>query len=322
MGKYSLQKVKQTFLNNGYIPLFEEYHEKHDKLMFKDKRGYKYCCDFNNFARGHIPSTFGRNPFTIENIKTWLNLSDKPIELLSDEYISAKQKLSWKCKTCGAVWKTAWDNIHSGKGCPNCAAQRTKSALQKAMEVRKRRAGSASKYSINDIKKKLLDYNPNVEILSTEYKNAVSPLLCRCKKCGNIYKSTWKHLKVGARCRLCYKNESTGINHPRYDASKTDAEREKDRSAHKCHKWTKAVFEKDNYTCQCCGARGTQLRAHHIDGFNWAKARRTDVANGITLCAKCHDAKYPGSFHAIYGNGNNTRQQLEEYLKNNKKRSA
>ena len=52
--------------------------------------------------------------------------------------------------------------------------------------------------------------------------------------------------------------------------------------------WRKAVFERDNYTCQICGKRGGKLNAHHIERYRKCVERRTDLTNGITLCDVCH----------------------------------
>jgi hypothetical protein len=53
-------------------------------------------------------------------------------------------------------------------------------------------------------------------------------------------------------------------------------------------KWRKAVFSRDNYTCQICGVRGGRLSGHHIKG--WAKypELRYDLNNGQCLCYDCH----------------------------------
>ena len=50
----------------------------------------------------------------------------------------------------------------------------------------------------------------------------------------------------------------------------------------------KAVFERDNYTCQLCGERGGQLQVDHIQ--SWAKyvELRFNMDNCRTLCMACH----------------------------------
>ena len=61
-------------------------------------------------------------------------------------------------------------------------------------------------------------------------------------------------------------------------------------------KWTKAVLQRDNYTCQCCGYdKKKHLEAHHIYSFRDNEAYRTQVDNGITLCIFCHK-KYHSEF--------------------------
>ena len=52
--------------------------------------------------------------------------------------------------------------------------------------------------------------------------------------------------------------------------------------------WRKAVFRRDNYTCQMCGKRGGKLVAHHKKRYRNAISERTVLENGITLCEDCH----------------------------------
>lgn len=72
--------------------------------------------------------------------------------------------------------------------------------------------------------------------------------------------------------------------------------------------WHKAVFERDNYTCQFCNEQGGDLHAHHINPFmniiekhqikTVDQARQCvelwDLSNGITYCEECHCIKHFG----------------------------
>jgi hypothetical protein len=50
----------------------------------------------------------------------------------------------------------------------------------------------------------------------------------------------------------------------------------------------KAVFERDNYTCQLCGVRGIDLQVDHIQSWAEYIELRFSISNCRTLCAKCH----------------------------------
>ena len=80
--------------------------------------------------------------------------------------------------------------------------------------------------------------------------------------------------------------------------------------------WRTSVYERDDYTCQCCGTRGGRLNAHHINQFADYTELRYEINNGITLCVDCHDSTEHGSFHNIYGTHNTTSFQLREYILN------
>ena len=65
------------------------------------------------------------------------------------------------------------------------------------------------------------------------------------------------------------------------------------RRSRKYAEWRKAVFVRDNYTCQKCGARSSagnrvRLNADHIKPFAFYPELRFDVNNGRTLCESCH----------------------------------
>lgn len=63
---------------------------------------------------------------------------------------------------------------------------------------------------------------------------------------------------------------------------------QRNRNTPEYRQWRKAVFERDNYTCQRCGVKGGSLEAHHKIPWIKDKELRFDVDNGLTLCVDCH----------------------------------
>ncbi|MEK4581778.1 HNH endonuclease signature motif containing protein [Bacillus sp. FSL R12-0074] len=109
----------------------------------------------------------------------------------------------------------------------------------------------------------------------------------------------------------------SGENSASYNYDLSDEDRVKRRKTLESKKWTKEVYEKDNYTCVVCGYRGKGLVAHHLDGYNWCKEKRTDINNGVTLCGNHHE-----EFHKEYGYGNNTKAQFGLFLDFKRKESS
>ena len=63
--------------------------------------------------------------------------------------------------------------------------------------------------------------------------------------------------------------------------------------------WREAVYKRDHWTCQDCGAKSKKgvrviLHPHHIKLLSTHPEKAYDVKNGVTLCSKCHQKRHKG----------------------------
>lgn len=145
--------------------------------------------------------------------------------------------------------------------------------------------------------------------LSEEHRKAISKRMKENPPMKGKTLSDETKQKISDKAKERYKDIT---KHPRYNPNITDEEREIGRNIKGLLEWRNEVYERDNYTCQCCGdSKGGNLNAHHINAYNWDKEHRVDINNGICICSECHK-----EFHSIYGKGNNTWQQFREFLYN------
>lgn len=138
----------------------------------------------------------------------------------------------------------------------------------------------------------------------------------KCDYCNKIFKRRYYQYTASNHngkfyCKNCSsKAQLSGTKSPSWNSSIDPKEREINRNYQEYHDFIKRVLTRDNYTCQCCGKQiNHNAEVHHLDGYNWCIEKRTDDTNGITLCSTCHS-----NFHSIYGKGNNTKNQFEEWI--------
>ena len=153
--------------------------------------------------------------------------------------------------------------------------------------------------------------------------------LCKCD-CGNTKIIRGTQLTIG-KTKSCgclnlelaskrmkgennWNHKHKGKNHPNYNPELTDKERLDKRDVIENINWRKSVYERDNYTCLKCKAKGNEvkLNAHHINNYSSDEGNRFNIDNGITLCINCHK-----KFHHDYGIRNNSYEQIESFLKDN-----
>ena len=138
---------------------------------------------------------------------------------------------------------------------------------------------------------------------------------CECDRCGKTLQMTYKDYQKKNHegktyCHPCAIQEFlSGENHPYWNKNKSLEERIKGRGYPEYDEFVKRVLRRDGFTCQCCGATDCRLNVHHLDSYDWCIDKRLDDTNGISLCENCHK-----NFHSIYGYGNNTKEQFEEWF--------
>ena len=123
---YSIQNIK-LFLKLNYKNLYlitNCYSKNTQKLTLIDKEGFLYLTTIKNLKNGYTPYIVHKlNPYSIQNIKLWLILNNKPFELLSDTYEgNNKDFLKWKCLKdgCNETFEAVWNSIINDRGCPFC----------------------------------------------------------------------------------------------------------------------------------------------------------------------------------------------------------
>lgn len=96
----------------------------------------------------------------------------KSITILEDIYISSAHKIKCICNICNYAWKSSFNALGAGKGCPKCAG--------------------VLKKDINEIKNILLERN--IKVLTNKYKNTNCKILCRCLTCNYKWENTTSKL--------------------------------------------------------------------------------------------------------------------------------
>jgi len=113
-------------LNFPDLQLISNFNNLKEKLVFKDREGYYYFTILHNLIYNNCsPSKFHKsNPYTIQNIKLWCILNNKPFKLLDNQiFIGADKKLKWKClkNNCGETFKLSWNSVSQGHNCGYCS---------------------------------------------------------------------------------------------------------------------------------------------------------------------------------------------------------
>lgn len=153
---------------------------KWDVLPTSLSRGYGCrICGYEKTRKALLSNT--------DEFKKKLYLVNSNIIAMS-EYVSAQQKMLFKCRVCGNEFKMRPCSVLNGRGCPECA----------------RRSRRESQLLSNDeFILRLNKCNPSVEPLE-EYKGGHTKIRCRCKIHNREWSTTPGELYHGYGCPECY----------------------------------------------------------------------------------------------------------------------
>lgn len=287
---------KQTYKSNH-----AKYHKDSCKKCIpvkqRDRRIFE--CGVDNILAHHDAT--GRNissvftPISGQMAYDLFNNYDITILFNSDDYIKSTTPLPFICNVHpeeGVQYKT-WLQVKRKKGIPICRA----CVLQSVKE----------KYKFSyDFVKDEFDKKGYV-LLSDNYEKITDELKFICNK--HQYLGVQKTRFISIRYSLFSCPECLREHRTKEDFYRDERTAAMNKSEYK--KWRISVLERDNFTCQRCGEKETQLNVHHLYSFRDYKLFRLEVWNGITLCLSCHNL-----FHSIYGKKIFCPEDLYEHLQN------
>lgn len=118
--KLSLDFIRYSFTEDGYILLTTNYKNSSQKLEYICPVGHRHRISWDNWKQGHrCPYCAGQGKPSLDYIRKLFN--EDGYKLLTKEYINDRQKLSYVC-SFGHKHAMRWGNWRSGRRCPSCKA--------------------------------------------------------------------------------------------------------------------------------------------------------------------------------------------------------
>ena len=187
--KLNYSFVKNSFNNEEYELLSDEYINSCSKLKYKCPNGHVHDISWNNwYSKGaRCPYCHGNNKLDIDYIRAEFNKVG--YDLLSKEYKNSSSKLKYVCKN-GHVQDISWDSFKAGHGCPTCA--------------------NNIRHDLDYIKSEFS--KRGYKLLSNSYVNNKQKLKFSCSL-GHIGYLSYSKLRYGRGCKTCAIIAISGNNH-------------------------------------------------------------------------------------------------------------
>lgn len=233
-----------------------------------------------------------------------------------------------KCDYCGKLYDIKWQtylrlsrDIIQNDACADCCEIKAKNSIEakygdyhnlylstneKRIDTNYKKFGHSNPFANENVKNKIKQFY--IGNYGVEYNMQINDCVKKAKQtCMERYGVD--HYSKTSEWRESHRGENSPVWKGDLATTVRDG-----RELPEYRDWRKAVFDRDLYTCQCCGARNgygkyIRLESHHIKNWKDNPEYRYDVDNGITLCMNCHLL-----FHSKYGKNNNNENQLIEFM--------
>lgn len=279
-------------------------HKSHQKVLYTltYNRSPLSCPACNSIGQ-FIIDNYGENYLQ----QLW---SDKNIISPFEIYAGSNKKVWIRCLTDNThpEYEQYVSCIKKGIGCPYCAGRKT--CLTNSLG-----------YNFPQVLDLWSDKNNKSSYDYTPHSEQKVWWKCENHKHEDYLRKISNSNTYNFECPKCESENHTyptGENAPGWRGG-VCKESMKIRRSKKYKDWRTSVFEKDEYTCQCCGKYSGRLQAHHINSFSQYEDKRFDLDNGLTMCFNCHDSTSVGSLHNVYGVHDLSPEQLEEYINTKRK---
>lgn len=177
----SIEEVEKVLIDKPYTMIRESFSRLSNGFIAITDDGYYVKFNRDNLYNDKEPEKFHQcNPYTIENIKHYIEINNIETELLSTNYINNTNKMLWKCK-CGNVFYKDWNSFYQGSHCCQSCG-RIEQGIQRRKDF---------KEVINIVEANGYEMYEKLDI----NKPISSQKISLIDKEGYLYQTTWSHLK-------------------------------------------------------------------------------------------------------------------------------
>lgn len=173
---------------NQSINVIGNYNGAREKILVECLVcGCRWAAIPNNLLRGKgCPRCAGNEKHTQESFLNTVNRVNPDVEVIG-KYVSKKDKIEARCKSCGHIWAPIGDSLLAGHGCPKCKSRKLSADRMK---------------NIVDFTAELSSKNRNIVIVS-EYFGTHRNALFQCLTCGYQWNALPNNVLRGTGCPKC-----------------------------------------------------------------------------------------------------------------------